>query len=69
MYDASQQGPMQGRNWGAFIEFGPIDLDMPMATVLVMFYAGCRGARWIRFRVEQVDGARLVASANVLAVS
>jgi hypothetical protein len=69
VYDASRQGPVQVRNGGAFIALGPIDLDMSKVSVGVMFYAGHRWARWIRYYLEQTDGVWRITSGETLAVS
>jgi hypothetical protein len=71
VYDASRQGPVQVRNGGAFVALGPVQTDTgaKMATVGVMFYAGHRWARWIRYHLVQVDSAWSIVSADVLAIS
>jgi hypothetical protein len=71
VYDASRQGPVQVRNGGAFIALGPIQADIgtQTATVGVMFYAGHRWARWMRYHLEQTDGVWRIASSALLAVS
>jgi hypothetical protein len=71
VYDASRQGPVQVCNGGAFIALGPVqtDTDGQTAKVGVMFYAGHRWARWMRYHLERFSGEWRIARAELLAVS
>jgi hypothetical protein len=69
VYDSQRPGPNQIRNGGAFVALGPILGDSQTTQIGVMFYAGHRWARWMRYHLERVDGVWCVTGREELAVS
>jgi hypothetical protein len=69
VYDGQRPDPNQIRHGGAFVALGPIVGDRQTAQVGVMFYAGHRWARWMRYHLKRVEGAWRVTGREELAVS
>ncbi len=63
VYDAARPGPSPIGDGGAYIALGPVYEDAHTAIVGAMFYAGGLWARWLRYTMEQKEGAWRIASA------